>query len=123
VHLKELSEVTHVLELEPGTKLSLKRRERRSIIAHCGNLVHVESDHGGNVTIAEDVDAGVGDALLPTVIDKPCMREQVELARGLLQAEEAAFEMTHFRRAIGEAKGLTYVHVLFPRSVEERSSN
>jgi hypothetical protein len=72
------------------------------------------------VTIAEDVDAGVRDALLPPVVDKPCTKEYVELARGLFQAVEATFEMTHLRHAIGEAKGLADVHVLFDGGVEDR---
>jgi hypothetical protein len=73
------------------------------------------------VTGAEDVDAWVGNALLPPVVDKPCTKEHVELARRLLKSVEAAFEVTHFGRAIGEAKGLADVHVLLDRGVEERS--
>jgi hypothetical protein len=59
--------------------------------------------------------------IVATRIDKPCTQEHVKLARGLLQAAEAAFEMTHFRRAIGQAKGLADVRVLFDGSVKERS--
>jgi hypothetical protein len=58
---------------------------------------------------------------LPPVVDKPCTKKHVELARGLFQSIEAAFEMTHFRRAITEAEGLADVHVLLDGVVKERS--
>jgi hypothetical protein len=75
------------------------------------------------VKSAGDVGTRVQDALLPPVVDKPGTKEHVELARGLFQSVEASFDMTHLRRAIGEAKGLADVHVLFDGSVEERSVN
>jgi hypothetical protein len=59
--------------------------------------------------------------IVATRIDKPCTQEHVDLARGLLHDVEAAFEMTHFRRGIGEAKGLADVRVLFDGSVNKRS--
>jgi hypothetical protein len=83
VHAEELGEVTHVFNFEPGTKLSLKRCKPSSIIAGCGNVVHVECDHSEDMTGAGDVDAAVRHALLPPVVDKPCTKEHVELARGL----------------------------------------
>jgi hypothetical protein len=46
------------------------------------------------------------------VVDKPCTKEHVEIARGLLKSVEAAFEMTYFGRAISEAEELADVHVL-----------
>jgi hypothetical protein len=49
----------------------------------------------------------------------PRTKEHVELARGLFQSVEAAFEVTHFRRAIREAERLANVHVLFDGSVNE----
>jgi hypothetical protein len=55
------------------------------------------------------------------VVDKPCTKEHVELARGLFQSVEAAFEMTHLRRAIREAEGVADVHILLDGGVEERS--
>jgi ABC-type protease/lipase transport system fused ATPase/permease subunit len=55
------------------------------------------------------------------VVDKPCTKEHVELVRGLLKSVEAAFEMTHFERAIIEAEGLANVHVLLHLGVEGRS--
>jgi hypothetical protein len=59
---------------------------------------------------------------LPPVVDKLARtKEHVERARRLFQSVEAAFEMTHFRRAIREAEGLADVHVLLDGSVEERS--
>jgi hypothetical protein len=121
VHAKELGEVAHVLDFEACTKLSLERCKPCGIIARCGNIVHVKWDHGEDVTGAEDVDAWVGDALFPPVADKPCPKGHVELARGLLKSVEAAFEMTHFGRAISEAKGLADVHVLLDWGAEERS--
>jgi hypothetical protein len=57
--------------------------------------------------------------LSPPVVDKPCTKEHVELARGLLKTVETTFEMTHFRRAIKEAEWLADVHVLLDRGVEE----
>jgi hypothetical protein len=51
------------------------------------------------VTGAEDVDARVGDALWPPVVDEPCTEQHAELARGLLKSGETALEMTHFGRA------------------------
>jgi hypothetical protein len=75
---------------EPGTKLILKRCKPSIIIVGCGSVVHVECDHGEDVSGAEDVDAGVRYALLPPVVDKPCTKEHVELARGLFQSVEAA---------------------------------
>jgi hypothetical protein len=44
-----------------------------------------------------------------------------ELARGLFQCVEAAFEVTYFRRAIRDAERLADVHVLRDGGVEERS--
>jgi hypothetical protein len=73
------------------------------------------------VTGAEDVDAWVGYALLPSVVDKPATKEHVELARGLFKSAEAALEMTHFGRTISEAEGLADVHVFLDWGVEERS--
>jgi hypothetical protein len=58
---------------------------------------------------------------LPPIVDKPSTQEHVELARGLFEGVEATLEMTHFRRAISEAEGLAYVHVLLDWGVEERS--
>jgi hypothetical protein len=58
---------------------------------------------------------------LPPVVDKPCTKEHVELARGLFQSAEEAFAMTHLRRSIREAKGLADVHVPLDKGVEERS--
>jgi hypothetical protein len=55
------------------------------------------------------------------VVDKPCTKEHIELARGLLKSIEAAFEVTHLGRAIGEGEGLADVHVFLDRGVEERS--
>jgi hypothetical protein len=112
VHAKELGEVTHVLDFEPGTKLSLERCKPCGIIAGCGNVDHIKCDHGEDVTVEEDVDTWILYALLPPVVNKPCTKEHVELARGLFQSVEAAFEMTHFRRVITEAEGLADVHVL-----------
>jgi hypothetical protein len=53
------------------------------------------------------------------MVDKPCRKEHVELARGLFQSVEATFEMTHFRRAIRETERLADVHVLLYGGVEE----
>jgi hypothetical protein len=102
-----------IIDFEPGTMLSLKRCKPSSIIACCGNIVHAECDHSENVTSAEDEVARVRYALLSPVVDKPCTKEHHELARGLFQPVEAAFEITLLGRAIGEAKGLANVHVLF----------
>jgi hypothetical protein len=55
------------------------------------------------------------------MVDKPCTKEHVEFARGLLMSVEVAFAITHFRRAISEAEGLAHVHVLLDGGVEERS--
>jgi hypothetical protein len=65
------------------------------------------------VTGAEDVDAWVRDALLTPVFDKLSTEEHVELARGFFQSAEAAFEMTHIRRAIREADCVADVLVFF----------
>jgi hypothetical protein len=73
------------------------------------------------VTGAENVDARVGDALLPPVVDKPCTKKHVELAKGLFKSVEAALEVTHSGRAISEAEGLADVYVLLNRGVEKRS--
>jgi hypothetical protein len=70
---------------------------------------------------AENVDARVRYALLPPVFDKPSTQGHVELARGLFQSVEAAFEMTHLRSTIREAEWLADAHVLFYGSVEERN--
>jgi hypothetical protein len=121
VHAKELGEVTHVLDFEPCTECSLERCKSGGIIAGCGDVAHVQCDHGEDATGVEDVDARIGDALLPPVVDKPCTKEHVELARGLFHAVEAAFEVTHYGRAIAEAEGLADVHVLLDGAVEERS--
>jgi hypothetical protein len=43
------------------------------------------------VTGAEDVGVGVRDALLPPVVDKPCTKEHVKLARGMFHSVEVAF--------------------------------
>jgi hypothetical protein len=59
VHAKELGEVAHVLDFEPGTKLSLERLEPCGIISGCGNVVHVKCDHGVDVTVADNVDARI----------------------------------------------------------------
>jgi hypothetical protein len=72
------------------------------------------------VTGAGDVDAGIRDTFLPPVVDKPCTEQHVNLARGLFQSVEAAFEVTHFGRAIREAEGLADVHVLLDWGVEKR---
>jgi hypothetical protein len=75
------------------------------------SVIHVHCDRGEHVTGAKDVKARVGDALLPPVVDKPCTKQHVELARGLFKSVEAALEMTHLGRAIIEAEGLADVHV------------
>jgi hypothetical protein len=54
------------------------------------------------------------------VVDKPCTKEHVELARGPFKSVEAALEMTHLGRAISEAEGLAGVHVLLDWGGEER---
>jgi hypothetical protein len=105
VHAEELGETAHVLNLEPRSELSLERCKPCGIIACCGNVVDVHYDHGEDVTGAEDVDAWVGNALLPPIVDEPCTEQHVELARGLLKSVEAALEMTHFGRAITESRG------------------
>jgi hypothetical protein len=71
------------------------------------------------VAVAEGLDAGISDALLPPVVDKPCAKEHVELARGLFQAVNEAFEMTYLKRVISEAEGLADVHVLLDGGVEK----
>jgi hypothetical protein len=58
---------------------------------------------------------------LPPVADKIVPQEHVELARGLFQPVEAAFEMAYLRGAIREAEGLTDVNVLSDEGVEKRS--
>jgi hypothetical protein len=58
---------------------------------------------------------------LPPVVDKPCTKEHVELARGLFHSVEATLEMAHFRLAIREAEGLADIHVLFNGGVDQRS--
>jgi hypothetical protein len=58
---------------------------------------------------------------LPPVVDKPCTKYDVELARGLFQSVEAAFEVTHFERAIREANRMADLHVLLDGGVEKRS--
>jgi hypothetical protein len=116
-----LGEVAHVLNFEPCTKLGFERCKPCGIIAGCGNVIDVQCDNGEYVTGAEDVDARVGDALLPPVVDEPCTEQHVELARGLLDSVEAALEMTQFGRAITEAEGLADVHVLLNRGGEKRS--
>jgi hypothetical protein len=55
------------------------------------------------------------------MVDKPCTKQHVDLARGLFKSVEAALEMTHLGRAITEAEGVADVHVLLNRSVEECS--
>jgi hypothetical protein len=70
---------------------------------------------------AENINARVRDALLPPVVDKPCTKQHVELARGLFKYVEAALEMTDFGRAIREAEGLADVRVLIKRGLEKRS--
>jgi Co/Zn/Cd efflux system component len=55
------------------------------------------------------------------VVDKPCTKEYVELARGLLKSAEATFEVIHLGRAISESEGLADVHVLHDWGVEERN--
>jgi hypothetical protein len=72
---------------------------------------------------AVHIDIGIRDLLLPSVVDKLCTNEHAELARGLFQSVEAAFEVTHFGRTIRESEGLADVHVLLDGSVEERSVN
>jgi hypothetical protein len=109
-----------MLDFELGAKASLGRCKPSSIIACGGNVVYVEGGHGENGIGAEDVDAGVRDALLPFAIDKTGTKEHVELARGLFQAVEAEFEMTHPRRAIEKTEGLADVHVFLDGSVGER---
>jgi hypothetical protein len=122
VHAKELGEVAEVLiDLEPCTKLMLERCKPCGIVACCGNVVHAKCFHGESVTGAEGVDAWIGYALLPPMVDKPGTHKHVELARGLFESVEATLEMTHFRRAISEAEGLADVHVLPDWGVEERS--
>jgi hypothetical protein len=121
LHAKELGEVAQVLSFELCTKLSLERCKSCGVVAGCGNVVHVKCDNGEHIIVAEDVDARVGNALLPPMVDKPCTEQHVELARGLFESVEATLEVTHFRRAISEAEGLANVHVLLDWGVEERS--
>jgi hypothetical protein len=55
------------------------------------------------------------------MVDKLCTKEHVELARGLFQSVEAAFEVTHFGRAMREAERLADVHVYLDGGVDELS--
>jgi hypothetical protein len=48
----------------------------------------------------EDVDARVGDTLLPPIGNKPDPQQHVELAGGLFEAVETAFEVAHLTRAV-----------------------
>jgi hypothetical protein len=64
------------------------------------------------VTGAEDVDARVGHAPLPPVVDEPRTEQHVEVVRGLPESVEAALDMIHFGRAFTDAEGLADVHVL-----------
>jgi hypothetical protein len=54
------------------------------------------------------------------MVDDPCTKYHFELAGGLFESVEAALEVTHFGRAIGEAKGLADVHVYLDEGVEKR---
>jgi hypothetical protein len=75
VHAEELGEVAKVLNFEPGTsKLGSERCKSCGIIVGCGNIVRVKCDHGEDVTGTEDIDAWVGDALLPPVVEKLCTK-------------------------------------------------
>jgi hypothetical protein len=74
VHAEELGEVAQVLNFEPCTKLGFERCKSCGIIVGCRNIVYEKCDHGEDVTGAEDVDACVGDALLPPVVDKQCTK-------------------------------------------------
>jgi hypothetical protein len=85
------------------------------------NVVDEQCHHGEDVTGAEDVDARVGNALLPPMVDEPCTEYHVQLARGLLKSVETTLEMIHFGRAITKPEGLADVHVLLNRGVEKRN--
>jgi hypothetical protein len=74
VHAEELGEVTRVLDFEFGAQASFGSCQLSGTIAFGGNVVHIERDHGEDLTVAEDVDAWVLDALLPPIIDKPCTK-------------------------------------------------
>jgi hypothetical protein len=74
VHAHELGEVAEVLDPEPCSELSFERCEPSGMIACRGNVIDVHGDHGENVAGAVDVDAQVGDALLPSMVDEPCTK-------------------------------------------------
>jgi hypothetical protein len=74
VHAEELGEGAEVLDLEPCSDLSFERCEPSGIIAGRANVINVHGDHGENVAGAVDVDARVGDALLPSMVDETCTK-------------------------------------------------
>jgi hypothetical protein len=53
VHAQEMGEVTQVLDFGYGAESNFNRREPRRIIARGGNVVHVEGDHGEDMSGAE----------------------------------------------------------------------
>jgi hypothetical protein len=65
------------LDLEPFSELGLERCKPCGMIACCTDVIDVQRDHGEDVTGAEDVDARVGNALLPPMVDEPCTEEHL----------------------------------------------
>jgi hypothetical protein len=123
VHTEELGECTQALDFEYGAETCLKVREPSSIIASGMNVVHAEGNHGEDYPGAEGIDARVLYALLPLILDKPISQEHVELAGGLFQAVEVAFEVVNFGYTIRKAEGLANVHILLDWGIEERSAD
>jgi hypothetical protein len=113
IHAQHLREVTQVLGSECGAKLGFGGSQPSCVVARCGNAIHVKGDHGEDGPGSESIDARVRKALLPPSVDKPVPRQGVELTGGLFKSVGAEFELAHFKRATREAKGLTYVHILF----------
>jgi hypothetical protein len=81
VHAEELGEGAHVINLESCAELGLERCKPCGVIAGRGNVIHIKCDHGEDGTGAKGVDARVGDALLPPMVDEPCTEEHVEFER------------------------------------------
>jgi hypothetical protein len=73
VHAEELGKGAQVLDLESRAEVSLEGGKSCRVFASRRDVIHVKGNHGEDGSSAKDVDARVGDTLLPTSVDEPVL--------------------------------------------------
>jgi hypothetical protein len=69
VHAEEVRQIAEVFDFEPPwTKEGLLVEDPLGVVGNKEEVINTDADHGEDVVVAEDVDAMIGYALHPSVL-------------------------------------------------------